>query len=125
MMKKSASMAHMFKTKMVEARSNLGQVYLDRDPALPFERFAVEQHQRDVPLHEANRSHDDAHGDPYKWARIRSGWISEMLMRGDLLTDKRIDQLTALGRYDDAYKEMLRALVKTKSDKMRLELDVK
>jgi hypothetical protein len=96
-------------------------LYVDVDAALPSGQPRQEQPARQ-PRRAATpqQAHDDAHGPPGEWQRIRSAW-PDLTITGPL-TDEAIDRYAAEGRYSDAYKEALRAAI-AKNNAERKEKD--
>ena len=48
---------------------------------------------------QANHRHDQQHGDPWLWARVKSGWREERMLRRGPLTDRQIERYAAAGWY--------------------------
>lgn len=88
----------------------------DTSPTIPVRsrHAAAVESARTTDTVAASAAHDAAHGPPVQWARIPSGWKLERMMYLGPLTDAKIDEYAAQGRYSDGYRAMLREAIAAK-----------
>jgi hypothetical protein len=93
--------------------------WVDTEPSFPTSTRHVDARGKPDDVYDANGRHDRSHGDPRKWARIRSAWNPEALMPKVQLTDALIEKRRKQGYFSDEYKAAIRRLVDAKSKKMK------
>lgn len=104
------------------ADTNLGEVWRDRDPALPNGVAASVETCLGIPDTAAsNVRHDQQHGPWWLWPRIKIGWNAERLMPSRELTDEIIEFRRAQGYFSDAHREAIRKLIAAKNARRRDE----
>lgn len=95
------------------------RIWRDENPSIPTATRRVDARGKPDDVHDANGRHDQRHGNPHKWPRIRSAWNPEALMPKVQLTDALIEKRRKEGYYSDEYKAAIQRLVDAKSKKLQ------